>query len=225
MRKREKPVERASAEAPKGFREKLENFWFYYKIQTLLAVFILFVAGYSMYLYFSVPQPDYRVALCVGQNKMEGVAVMLEEKLAAYGEDLNGDGRVTVEVTDFSFDDSAISLIDASERQTHLLGELEAGKSIIWITDTDKYNYCKDCFYGDILFTPIAENARDYLAWSETDLQKEMADHLKSSLRLSVREYRGNYLEGKKDIDAQQRDGMELVRRIIANERTAAESE
>ena len=52
-----------------------------------------------------------------------------------------------------------------------------------------------------------------------------MADHLKSSLRLSVREYRGNYLEGKKDIDAQQRDGMELVRRIIANERTAAESE
>lgn len=218
-------MERASAQAPKGFREKLENFWFYYKIQTLLVAFILFVAGYSLYLYLSTPQPDYRVALCVTQNKMEGVAVILEEKLAAYGEDINGDGKVTVEVMDLSFDDSSVSLVEASQRQTQLLGELEAGQTIVWITDMEKYNYCKDCFYGDTLFTPLAEGEGDYLAWNETELQKEMAEHLASSLRLSVREYRGNYLEEKKDIDKQQRDGMELIMRVIANEQTAAKSE
>ena len=84
-------------------RQRLENWFYYNKLWVLIGLVILWVVGSMLWNVLGIGQtePDVRI-LYVGSRQLpEDCVHTLEQALAAFAEDLNGDGTVTVVVTQF----------------------------------------------------------------------------------------------------------------------------
>ena len=93
-------------EPPKQYtrREKAGNWWHYHKVMVAAAVLLAAAAVWILYDMFGRARPDYDIGW-VGEAELpQDTVAALEQQLAAYGQDLDGDGQVLVEFTQFSFD-------------------------------------------------------------------------------------------------------------------------
>jgi hypothetical protein len=82
-------------------RQRLENWFYYNKLWVLVGVVILWVVGSMLWNVLGIgrTEPDFRI-LYVGSRQLpEDCVQALEQALAALAEDSNGDGTVTVVVT------------------------------------------------------------------------------------------------------------------------------
>lgn len=82
-------------------KEKLANWFYYNKLWVIVGAVILWVVGSMLWNILGIGrvEPDYRFAY-VGSRKLpEDCIEALEAGLASLGEDMNGDGVVTVTVT------------------------------------------------------------------------------------------------------------------------------
>lgn len=80
----------------KEFIPKLKNWWWYNKRLVIIGLIAAAVLIYSF-----IPtgtQSDYHVGLVTPRPHSEAELLALEEKLAQYAEDLNGDGEVRVQL-------------------------------------------------------------------------------------------------------------------------------
>ena len=77
----------------KTVKNKLENYWYYYKFHTVAAVFIITVLIFSLAECASRINPDLSV-VCAYTGYMDLAA--LEEKMSGTVGDLNGDGKAKV---------------------------------------------------------------------------------------------------------------------------------
>ena len=85
----------------KPLAERLKNWWWYNKIFVLLAVL---VGGVLLYLFLSDAgrvEADYHVGMVTTVYREEDDLLRLESRLAAYGEDRNGDGQIQVDITPY----------------------------------------------------------------------------------------------------------------------------
>lgn len=82
-------------------REKLQNWLYYNKIWILTGVVILWVVGSMLWNVLGIGQakPDYRFAYIGSRELTNDTVETLENALASFGADLNGDGRVVVSLT------------------------------------------------------------------------------------------------------------------------------
>jgi hypothetical protein len=115
-------------------RQRLENWFYYNKLWVLAGLVILWVIGSMLWNVLGIGQtsPDYTISY-VGRLKLpEDCAVALENAVAQFGEDLNGDGEVVIKldqhvVTDNSYADNATYsygaeitvLADITEGESH----------------------------------------------------------------------------------------------------------
>ena len=90
---------------PKGFKAKIQNFWYHYKFHTLVFL-VVFVT-----LFISVAQcaakTDYDYKIIVATRSMTLSTPQLEAittELKQYGEDLNGNGSVDILLVDCTMD-------------------------------------------------------------------------------------------------------------------------
>ncbi len=82
-------------------RQRLENWFYYNKLWVLVGFVILWVVGSMLWNVLGIgrTEPDFRI-LYVGSRQLpEDCVQTLEQALAALAEDSNGDGAVTVVVT------------------------------------------------------------------------------------------------------------------------------
>ena len=85
-------------EPPKTPQGKWENFWYHYKWTfwgSLFAVVVLVVLVVQL---FNRNPADYEVLLVTEHSLLEQQIDLLEEELAGYGTDLDGDGAVEVRI-------------------------------------------------------------------------------------------------------------------------------
>ena len=85
-------------EAPKTPRGKWENFWYHYKWPFWGAMFFAVVLGVLGYQLLTKNPADYQVILVTGTSVWDDDVTLLEETLAQYGQDLDGDGEVEVQI-------------------------------------------------------------------------------------------------------------------------------
>ena len=81
--------------------EKFQNWFYYNKLWLGAVVLILWVLGSMLWNLLGIGQvkPDYRFAY-IGSRELSAETVeVLENALASFGTDLNGDGRVAVSIT------------------------------------------------------------------------------------------------------------------------------
>ena len=129
-------------------KDKWSNFWYYHKRHVIIGIFLVALLGMFIYDMVSKINPDYTISLVVGDGYMtEQDTLELEEELARYGEDLNGDGQTVVSVVTYNLmlGESTKDLDPEMQAANiyKLAGDLSSNDSAIFITDTLGFQYCQ----------------------------------------------------------------------------------
>ncbi len=115
--------------------EKRKNWWHYHKWHVVLGV-VLVGIGINLAaraLGLGQVRPDYQVAY-VGENPLpDDTAAAIENAFASFGEDLNGDGQVTVRLNQYPAAGADPNLAAAS--QTTLMGDLLECESYFFLLE------------------------------------------------------------------------------------------
>lgn len=79
-------------------KEKFQNWLYYHKWYLVAGAVVLHIAGSMLWNVLGIGQtkPDYNIAYMAGRRLTEEMVQTLEEGFAGFGQDLNGDGKVTV---------------------------------------------------------------------------------------------------------------------------------
>lgn len=85
-------------------KAKLKNWWYYHRIHVLIAAAALAVVVYSLVPNMFSAKADYTLAVVGTVPQPEETLTALREALTPLADDLNGDGRVLVEVCSYVLD-------------------------------------------------------------------------------------------------------------------------
>ena len=140
--------------APQSFKERLANFWYYYKWYTVVALFLVFAVTVCSLQMCSSTSPDAYVMYAGGKS----FAVKSEDNdiaphlaalssLRRFCEDYNGDGEVTVELETYYIPTSA------------QIAEIEdAGGFVDTVyVNNNKSDFGEMLMYGDYLILIMSE--------------------------------------------------------------------
>ncbi len=88
---------------PLTFSEKIKNFWYHYKVQTILILF--FAAALAIGVHQCATSPDYDAQLILYSNNIYSTEQvdLLTEYMEQFFEDTNGDGEVNIVISDCSY--------------------------------------------------------------------------------------------------------------------------
>lgn len=82
-------------------KEKLANWWWYHRVHVALAAAVLVILVWLAADMLGRTLPDYQIALVTSRYVPDSVTTELGDALAAFGQDLNGDGKTVVQVTGY----------------------------------------------------------------------------------------------------------------------------
>lgn len=123
-------------------KEKFINFWDYNKKYVWLGLAALVIVGILAFEALQKPRADYTVCWVSATELDSGSVERITDALAAYGEDLNGDGRVHVELHRISLDLGLIldrgGSTEGEKEQANLMAleaDLNIFQSGIYLTD------------------------------------------------------------------------------------------
>lgn len=111
--------------------EKLRNWWHYHAGWVIFGAILIFGTGYFVHDMFFRPKPDYQIAFVTTRELPAAVRANLQAQFEAMGEDVNGDGRVLVEllVYPLGFDMRSQTNVEAtSSAVTRLTVDLTTGR-------------------------------------------------------------------------------------------------
>lgn len=190
-------------------RKKWENFWYYHKwhvLVLLLAVILVFFLVRDL----TRPRADYEIGLITAYDCPQEAIDLLQKNIAKYGEDINGDGRVTVQIDSYT-----INAEDGSEaqmaNQVKLEADLSTGECMLFLTDEDSFSQQqeKEKMFAetDGSTPPKGENGPDGMriplskmkALAGLSYRTEEGENLLDGLGMSLRVYQGTAVDGKKD--------------------------
>lgn len=118
--------------------QKRANWWYYHKGWVLLGAILAIGSFFLIRDIFFRPVPDYQVGIVTKTALPPEVLDSLQSELERCGEDVNGDGRVLVELYTYTFGFDQQSMIDvdaASAGTTRLTVDLTAGRVYLLLID------------------------------------------------------------------------------------------
>lgn len=184
-----------------GVKSKLENFWYYYKVHTMVALAMVVIIAIGVSQCASVEKYDYSVVLYMSKSISEDVTDVIADQLAAYGTDQNGDGKVTVEIINCSYGDDDTARMNQIGK---LQARLTMAQSILFIVDDDCYTTLND--QGLFADAGLPDKDGTALDLSNTALNAAVTEDFGSSMPthyyICKRKIAGTSLEA--DADAQQ---------------------
>lgn len=83
---------------PRTPRSWLENFWYHHKVGILIGGFSLIALVILIVQTVNRERPDYTAVLVTENVMLPEEVTYLEQVLAEYGEDINGDGEIVVQI-------------------------------------------------------------------------------------------------------------------------------
>lgn len=120
-------------------KEKCLNWLHYNKLWVAAVALILWVAGSMVWNVLGIGEikPDYRMAYVGSRELSEATAEALENALASFGEDVNGDGKVTVRLTQHITADptSADNLMYGYAADMTVLADITEGESTFFLLE------------------------------------------------------------------------------------------
>lgn len=122
------------------FHEKWENYWYYYKVHTIVTVCVIIVIMVAVTQCSQHVNPDMKVIITSKTASLtEDDTDAIGNAFAKYTADVNGDGKKKVEC-DFLDLNPKEDVQEQEAMNTRLLAELSDGSTIIYITDDSMYN-------------------------------------------------------------------------------------
>lgn len=154
-------------------KQRWNNWWHYHKWHVIIgAVLLLTTVSILRYaLGIGITKPDYQIAYVGSAPLPEDTVAALESQLTAFGEDVNGDGKVVIKINQYptdSMEEGTDAAAYASASAVRLMGDLESRQSCLFILEDaetfyENYSILADATGG------VAENKREacYLRWSD----------------------------------------------------------
>lgn len=121
-------------------RQRLENWWVYHWHHVLIVLAVLGVSAYFGSSWGSAVPEDYSVVWIGSHYLPDGAERALSAALAAYGDDVNGDGQVVVRIRQVGLDMRAVLERGTSGQQEYaglmaLNADLNCGQSTIFLLE------------------------------------------------------------------------------------------
>lgn len=175
-----------------SFKKKLENFWYYYKIHTLVAIFILIVVAITVQQCASKVDPDMTVVVATNNPVLsQDNQDRLQNYLGTFTSDLNKDGKKQVQVDALYFGDSQTAQAMQAKLAIDLMPET---KVYVFITDDTTYQSLakQEAFAKLSDALPGVKGTDDYrLDASQTALGGSQYQKAFSGLSISFKNYQG----------------------------------
>ncbi len=111
-------------------KQKRQNWWDYNFKWVILGIVAAIALGFLVYDMFFRPRADYEVAVVSASVPPEETQDALKARIAEYGEDLNGDGKVLVDLIVYEMNFDAAAYVDpqmAEAATTRLTVDLSSG--------------------------------------------------------------------------------------------------
>lgn len=121
-----------------SFWKKVENFWYHYKIVTIIVIVVVAFGGYMIYDLVTKVNPDITI-IVTADNGLMYRADAVEKLFEKYAEDVNGDGKVNVEVIFTPMNSDGISDQYSQGNETKLAANLSNARCVLYLTDDDSY--------------------------------------------------------------------------------------
>lgn len=119
-------------------KEKIDNFFFYYKWHLVAAAVALVLIGMFVHDLVSQVDADYTIGILSDYSLPAGVADGVQEQLVAFCDDRNGDGRVVVQLAEYTLPhDAAAEDSDPQTRManvTRLMADTSSGTCMLFLT-------------------------------------------------------------------------------------------
>ncbi|MEG2931290.1 MAG: hypothetical protein RR825_05840 [Ruthenibacterium sp.] len=134
-------------------KEKAENFWYYYKWHCLGGALALLLVGMFVHDMVTQVDADYQIAVLNTTPLQEESILALQENLTQFADDRNGDGKIIVEMQQYTLaagapatgTNSGVSAaadanatMDAYTQMTgatRLMADAQVGTSMLFLTD------------------------------------------------------------------------------------------
>ena len=120
-------------------KEKRQNFWYYYKWYFVVGIIVAILLFSLIRSIVTQVDPDYEIAFMTQETYPEQLTDQLADYIEQYGEDLNGDGKVVVQMncyqlyTGSSADQQDYNMVMAGS--VKFTADTMMGSSMIFITD------------------------------------------------------------------------------------------
>lgn len=185
--------------APKTFEEKVKNYWYHYKVHTLLILFVAAVLAIGITQCATAPKYDAKIALYTNDYYLTDHTDFLADYFAQYYTDINGDGEVTVQILDCSYTTEGTFDSDYTRSQGTKLNSLLTSDEnvLLFIVDEKNFEHLDGVFTSvDNFFTDSAALPSD--AYSQAE-EKEIK--LPKNLIVGKRIIKGTLLEEEENIE------------------------
>lgn len=122
-----------NASQPMTAKQKRQNFWFYYKWHVVGVLVVIAVIVFTVMDLANRVEPDYTIGVITFNASSTDMFESLQEPLASFGEDLNGDGSVVVDVAQYDLASEDPQVIMATTAR--LMGDFQTNQSVFFLTD------------------------------------------------------------------------------------------
>ncbi len=148
--------ESAAAPTAKTLGQKVKNFWFYHKIKVFTAVFLVAVLAVGIQQCARRESFDSEVVLYSYYSYTSSQLDALEAQLELYGQDLNGDGEVNIQIIDCSFGESE-PYEQQNAKNTKLTAVLASNdNALLFITDGESFDKLNTQFESTEFFVNLS---------------------------------------------------------------------
>lgn len=221
-------------------KDKRKNWWYYHKIHLLVTVVVVALVGSFAYSMFTKVDPDYTIALLTSYTMPETGMDQLEDYIASYADDRNGDGKVSINVVNYVY--ATGSDADYAQREAAIvrfMADASSNEVMIYFHDEGAFSALENNFEGFFQYTDgttMPDDATDYenamTSWDDmAALAKfkpvseegelytsEILTELYERLRVSCRAAEGSSIENnEKDMEYYQ-SSMALFERLKNDE-------
>ncbi len=192
-------------------KSKWENFWYYHKLHVVIAFSVILLVGFFIHDLTTKVTPDYQIAMISQRAYSDETTKALQDEIAKYGEDLNSDGKVIVQVVNYVIaDDTSGGAVDPNMQAagyTRLTADLSIGESMIFITDDASFKHQQERakIFSYLDGSMPKDGAADFekMRISLKDCKKlSNAANGMEDLSMSLRVYKDSQVQGKKGKDA-----------------------
>lgn len=212
-------------EIPQTPRSRWENFWFHHKLKFWLILFVAVVAVVGITQLINRDKPDYYVLLITESAYTNPEREALAALLQQYGTDVDGDGKVEVQVENclYSADLSQSRNSGIQQVQAHLM----AGDRMFFMFDPHSYKQFSRILVDDEgqpmeFFAPITVESKGLIEEGKLYNWKDDPRPIPELTARTPELYFGvRQMQGSATNEALYQQCMELLENFIADQKTA----
>ena len=195
---------------PTTFSEKWDNFWYHYKVHTVIAAFLVIVVSFITIQSLTREKFDISVMYFAYTPSAPAQIERAQAYFEQFAEDVNGDGKVKVKLIDCSFNselrDMQYKHASLSKVQSILSVESE---TVLYLVDKPAREYFDNAFDIEIFTGELIEMGDSfYKQTAKEDLV------FPEELQLGLRVLKGTTFEGKKEAEAAFKNAQKLYNEI-----------